>query len=83
MKWIYNSTHAQKKTGYYGTMRSDSVKSAYQWRTRLPLFKIRIIDKHCIDVYKILGFMTLSSTEELLDLDIPSRQTLNNPYWFS
>lgn len=81
--WVYNSTHAQNKTGYFGTMRSDATESAYYWKTKLTLSKIRIIDQICHDVYKLLGFLPINIRTESEKSSFLSRQSIQHANWFT
>lgn len=83
ISWVYNSTHAQNTTGYFGTMRPDAVKSAYYWKTKLTLLRIKIIDNICHDVYKLLGFLPINTKTESEKSSFSSRQSIKHADWFT
>ena len=66
--FVFNKTMAGKtQRNAYGTSRSNSTKAAYSWRKDLTLSAAQTIDQNCRGVYEILGYVPVSSREELLD----------------
>ena len=77
--WIYNSTHANKNNGFYGTHRTNSTAISSHWRMETTFEKVKLIQRYCKDVMNLLGYVSFNSQEELGNLDIPARQKTKIP----
>ncbi|XP_025084432.1 carbohydrate sulfotransferase 1-like [Pomacea canaliculata] len=65
-EFVYNKTSAgQKSMHSYSTTRANSSTAAYTWRSFLPLHHAKVIDKNCQYVYDKLGYLPVTSLEEL------------------
>ena len=60
-------------SGRFDIERGNSSETAYQWRKEMTLSHVTLIDKHCSEVYKILGYQTFVRLTDLRNLAKPSR----------
>ncbi|XP_060559375.1 carbohydrate sulfotransferase 4-like isoform X2 [Ruditapes philippinarum] len=77
--WVFNSMRNQNETEthYYATVRFNSSKVANRWRESLYYKKVQEIDLSCTDVYKALGYIPISSVEDL-NSGKPTRRKVDN-----
>ncbi|XP_053385691.1 carbohydrate sulfotransferase 1-like [Mercenaria mercenaria] len=76
VQWIYQTTHANKTADseYFGTSRNNAIELMTSWRMKMDLLKVQVIDYFCKDLYTLVGFIPMNSTEQLSSLSVPSRR---------
>lgn len=79
IRWVKSTTNASENASkqYYGIKRSDVKSLAFSWREKLDLLKVQVIDYFCKDVYSVVGYIQMNSTEQLRSDKIPSRRHVN------
>lgn len=77
--WVFNSTHARSdKTYYFASVRTDAVASAYRWRTEMKYSDVGTVDRVCTNLYSTLGLLKMESEEILRNMDLASRERVEN-----
>ena len=72
--WVYNSSHASKDSGFYGTKRINSNITLSQWRKELSFNETMIIQKYCKDVLHLLGYVSFDTEQQQTNLSFPSKR---------
>jgi len=78
-KYIESYVHYLTNTSRHFTCewcvkRPNSVETSRRWRKSLQERHMKIIDKHCHNIYKELGYQHFSNKTDLRDLTIPSKK---------
>lgn len=74
-EWVYNSTHANRNNGFFGTQRSDASEASVHWRKQLDFSDVDIIQKHCKEVLDTLGYRSFKSETDMKNFNLTSRQS--------
>ncbi|XP_053386302.1 carbohydrate sulfotransferase 1-like [Mercenaria mercenaria] len=72
------STKKTRNSEYpYLTVRYNSSAVAKQWRLNMSLLQVQVIDYFCKDMYSVLGYIAINSTDELRSLSTPLRRSID------
>ena len=74
-EWVYNSTHANRNDGFFGTQRSNASEASVHWRKQLDFSDVDIIQKHCKEVLDLLGYYSFKSKTDLTNFNLTSRHS--------
>ncbi|KAJ8306999.1 hypothetical protein KUTeg_015083 [Tegillarca granosa] len=72
--YVLNITRSGKENnGYYNVVRSDSVKTAYKWRSNLNWQTVQQIDTECKEFYELTGFKAFKNELNYQDTSFKTR----------
>ena len=69
---VYHSTHEKEEVGW----SYNSKQVAYSWRTSLEFQTVKKIDHSCHEVYRVYGYIELTSEDDLRSQSVPSRHKI-------